>query len=73
MASRLAGHLTRTHDEPRRAPIRSRERPEDRGADHWSPTAKGLAVLGVAAAAAVVVAGVYYLPDFLRYMKIRRM
>jgi hypothetical protein len=33
----------------------------------------GLWFLGLAAVALVVVAGVYFAPDFQRYMKIRRM
>jgi hypothetical protein len=49
------------------------EKKTDREIGHWSPAAKGLAIFGVAAAAAVVVAGIYYGPDFDRYMKIRRM
>lgn len=73
MASRVANLLTRTHDEPRQMSARWEEKKTDREIGHWSPAAKGLAIFGVAAAAAVVVAGIYYGPDFDRYMKIRRM
>lgn len=69
MASRTAGYLKRMYEDPKHALTRHREAK----AAPWSPATKGLAILGVAAAAAVVVAGVYYMPDFMRYVKIRRM
>jgi hypothetical protein len=69
MPSTFASYARRRFEEPKRA-LRLR-RHEDR--ETLTPAGTGLSLLAVAAVAAIVVTGIYYGPDIMRYLKIRRM